>query len=88
MVPPAAPPAPKCASALGSAMAPGLITARSYALANLAHRMDGTRYSLASQGARRFQIIRHAVRCKPSSVVLTAGRFYRCSTSAHVCTRG
>lgn len=80
--------AKKCESALGSAMAPGLITARRYAVANLAHRMDGTRAALATQGARRFQTIRHAVRCKPSSVVLTAGRLYRCSTSAHVCGSG
>jgi len=80
--------AKKCESAIGSAMAPGLITARRYAVANLAHRMEGTRAALATSGARRFQTIRHAVRCKPSSVVLTAGRLYRCATSAHVCASG
>lgn len=76
-----------CESALGEAIAPGLMTARTYALANLAHRAEETRYALLGRGVRRFQIIRHAVRCKPYSVIYSAGRMYRCTTSAHVCAR-
>lgn len=77
-----------CESALGRAMAPGLITARNYTLANLAHRIEETRNTLAMQGVSRVQTIRYAVRCKPSSVVLTAGRLYSCSTSARICAGG
>lgn len=76
-----------CESALGEAIAPGLMTARTYAMANLAHRTEETRYALLGRGVRRFQIIRHAVRCKPYSVIYSAGRMYRCTTSAHVCAR-
>lgn len=76
-----------CESALGEAIAPGLMTARSYAMANLALRTEETRYALLARGVRRFQVLRYAVRCRPYSVIYSAGRMYRCSTSARVCSR-
>jgi hypothetical protein len=63
------------------------MTARSYAMANLALRTEETRYQLLARGVRRFQVLRYAVRCKPYSVIYSAGRMYRCSTSARVCSR-
>lgn len=76
-----------CESALGEAIAPGIMVARSYAMANLALRTEETRYQLLARGVQRLQVLRYAVRCKPYSVIYTAGRMYRCSTSARVCSR-
>lgn len=82
-----APVADMCEGARGEAVAPGLMVARSYAMANLAMRSAETRTVLTARGAHRFQVVRHTMRCAPYSVILSAGRMYRCRTSAEICGR-